>query len=391
MTVNHETLPCEIWLQIFFHLDTRTYSVSYSPFQPLPGVASEGHVCSAYSTVVLVCRNWRAWAVELLYRNIKLSDRSPLQEALDHRRGYGRWVRRAVVPYSTTATETCKPMPSTEILGLCPNLEVLVRPPYALYPMQTLRFEFDATCPSLASLKRLDWWNHMEAARSGGINSLTAVLAVAPNIEYLFIGATQFRFTMVPQHGLSGAPIKLPHLRTLRLNILNALLLHHIVYRWDLPALDNLVLDSPLVGAGNDVLWEVLGPRLDVVEFGRHVRFLLDQHLVPCLRGCPKLRELNYYLFAMAPPEMEPGESFPSVSSIKIQMSGTTFLDGEKEECAHFERHFDIFTGGIFPNLRRLLIFGMRQSVLKDARFIAMQKRLSDRGCILEFLDKSGF
>ncbi|KAJ7201343.1 hypothetical protein GGX14DRAFT_571460 [Mycena pura] len=321
---------------------------------PLPGVASEGHVCSAHSTVVLVCRNWRAWAVELLYRNIKLSDRSPQQEALDHRRGYGRWVRRAVVPYSTTATETCKPMPSTEIL---------------------------------ASLKRLDWWNHMEAARSGGINSLTAVLAVAPNIEYLFIGATQ----MVPQHGLSGAPIKLPHLRTLRLNILNALLLHRIVYRWDLPALDNLVLDSPLVGAGNDVLWEVLGPRLDVVEFGRHVRFLLDQHLVPCLRGCPKLRELNYYLFAMAPPEMEPGESFTSVSSIKIQMSGTTFLDGEKEECAHFERHFDTFTGGNFPNLRRLLIFGMRQSVLKDARFIAMQKRLSDRGCILEFLDKSGF
>ncbi|KAJ7664951.1 hypothetical protein B0H17DRAFT_1091308 [Mycena rosella] len=380
--LHHERLPTELWLEIFTHLDGRTsaYSTWHTPFQPTPCVASEGNVGSAYTSVVLVCRNWRAWAIGLLYRNIKLLDGIRLKDGIDVPREYGRWVRRAVVPYSTTVTETCRPMSSTEILGLCPNLEVIVRPPYGT-PLSSLRFDFDASCPSsLGSLKRLDWWHHWEASRSGGINSLTSVLGAAPNLEYLFVGGVPYG---PPFHGLIEH-IYLPNLRTLRLSINNAMLLRHIVQRWALPALNALVLDSPIVGV-MDMIWEALGPQLEFIEFGRHLRFFLHQVLTPCLQGCPSLREINYYVFMTAPPEMAPGAIYPSVTAVGINMTENAFLGDAQHEWEHLERHFDALTGEMFPNLRRFRVFTIMERMLTDERFSLVRQRLRDRGCIVEF------
>ncbi|KAJ6520372.1 hypothetical protein C8R45DRAFT_954932 [Mycena sanguinolenta] len=386
MSLHHETLPPELWLEIFAMLDDRTYRVSHEPFQPIPGIAAEDSVNSAYTAVVLVCRNWRAWATNLLYRNIKLSDSIWARNIAAHQ-GYGRWVQRAILPYTSTVTETPKPMPSTEILALYPNLEVLVRPLHRPSPFRSLRFDFDATCPSLLSLKRLDWWNHAEAARSGGINSLTTVLVAAPNLEYLFVGVVRPNFT--PFHGLGAARICLPRLRTLRLSMASALLLRHIVVRWSLPALDHLVVDSPLAAGGIEMIWEVLGPQLAVVEFGKHVRFLLENHLTACFRLCPSLREIDYYLFTTVPPEMDPEQTvYPSVTSIGIHLAEIPFLEEVQDEWEHMGRHFHAFGAGMFPNLRQLRIFGMPDRVLKDERFSSMLGPLNKRGCILEFADK---
>ncbi|KAF8129421.1 hypothetical protein K438DRAFT_1887611 [Mycena galopus ATCC 62051] len=388
LQLHHGSLPTELWLEIFARLENRTYTVSHVPFQPIPGIAGEGDVHSAYATVVLVCRNWRAWAINLLYRNVKLSENIIGTNNIDAQRKYGRWVQRAILPYTSTVTETSKPMPSTEILTLYPNLQVLVRPLHRPSPFRSLRFDFDATCPPLVSLKRLDWWNHAEAARSGGINSLTTVLAAAPNLEFLFVGVVRPNFT--PFHGLGAARICLPHLRTLRLSMASALLLRHIVVRWSLPALDHLVVDSPLAAGGMDMIWEVLGPQLAVVEFGKHVRFLLEYHLTACLRRCPSLREINYYLFTTVPPEMDLEEAvYPSVESIGIHMAEIPFLEDVQDEWEHMGRHFEALASGMFSNLRYLRIFGMPARVLKDERFSAMRQRLSDRGRILEFPDKS--
>ncbi|KAJ6601279.1 hypothetical protein DFH09DRAFT_1020616 [Mycena vulgaris] len=381
--LHHDSLPTELWLEIFTHLDGRSYTSSHAPFQPTPGVASEGGVGSAYSAVCAVCRDWRAWAIELMYRNIKISDGVRMNEGLDVPREYGRWVRRAVVPYSTTATETCKPLPSTEVLGLCPNLEVLVRPPHSHTSSRRLRFEFDATCPALVSLKRLEWWNNWEASRTGGINSITAVLLATPNLEYLFIGGVPY--STAPFYGLVPQ-IHLPSLRTLRLSINNAMLLQHIVHRWALPALNTMVLDSPIVGA-MDMIWETLGPQLEFVEFGRHIRFLLDPALTPCLQGCPSLREINYYVFLTAPPELAPGTDYPSVTSIGINMLGNAFLEETRAEWDHLAQHFDALAGSMFPNLRRLRLFAASEWLLADVRFKSMHQRMIDRGCMVEFLD----
>ncbi|KAJ6611474.1 hypothetical protein B0H10DRAFT_2223993 [Mycena sp. CBHHK59/15] len=351
MTFHHETLPTELWLEIFDHLDSRPYAISHAPFQPIPGVGSEGSVSSAYTSVVRVCRNWRAWAVGLLYRNVKLSEGVKIRQVIDRHQIYGRWVRRAIVPYSTTVTESCKPMPSTQILGLCPNLEVLVRPPYAPTPLRNLRFDFDATCLA-----------------DGGINSLTAVLSAAPNLEYLFIGGGISGFTP-GFHGLSSQT-DLPNLRTLRLNIANAMLLRHIMHRWALPALSNLVVDSPMAGIGMGMIWEALGRQLRVVD-------------------CPALEEINYYVFITTPPDIVPDVVYPSVTTIGIHASENHFLGNAEDGWVHLERHFAVFASGIFPKLQRLRLFGTLEwpSILADSRFSAMHQRLKDQGCRLELPD----
>ncbi|KAJ7110354.1 hypothetical protein C8R43DRAFT_1042363 [Mycena crocata] len=387
--LHHDALPTELWLEIFDHLDGRAYVVSHAPFQPLPGLASDVH--STFTAVVLVCRNWRAWAIALLYRNVKLSESIRFPEVIDVHRRYGQWVRRAVVPYSTTVTETCKPMPCTEVLRLCPNLEVLVRPLYATSLVRNLRFDFDATCPPLLSLKRLDWFNYREASRSGGINSLTEVLSAAPNLEYLFIGEPR-RGDFTPFHGLAGS-IYLPSLRTLRLHISNVLLLRHITHRWAMPELENLVVDAPpIVGVNSmesmSMIWEALGPQLRVVEFGKHLRFLLDQTLTPCLEGCPALHELNYYIFITSPPIMDdPRAVYESITSIGVHLSETPFLGDTQEEWVQLEQHFNAFAGDMFPNLRHLRLFGMQEWMFVDKRFTSLYQQVGDTGCTIEFPD----
>ncbi|KAJ7157143.1 hypothetical protein C8R46DRAFT_909197 [Mycena filopes] len=382
-TLDHQRLPTELWLEVFTHLDERSYTVSHAPFQLVHGVASEAEMGTAYASVVLVCRNWRVWAIGLLYRNIKIlrPDRF-----LDVHREYKHWIQRAILPYSSTVMESPRSSStqSTEILSLCPNLQMLVRPPHQPDPFQSLRFDFDTTCPPLLSLRRLDWWNFPEASRSGGINSLLAVLTAAPNLEYLFIGIVRAQFAD-PFYTVGAAQIDLPRLRTLRLSTATALLVRHIVTRWTLPALENLVLDTPIVGLGEDMMWDSLGPQLKVVEFGKHLRFLLNENLASCLRGCPSLRELDYYVFTTSLPEGA-WDEHPSVTSIGIHLAEIPFLGAVRDEWEHLERHFEIFAGGMFPNLRQLRIYGPPEDILTDERFSALLQPLRDRACIVEIV-----
>ncbi|KAF7302947.1 hypothetical protein MKEN_01257200 [Mycena kentingensis (nom. inval.)] len=374
----HHVLPTELWLEVFSHLDARSYAISHAPFQPVPGIAAEGKICRDYLSLILVCRQWRAWAMELLYRNFKLSDANPSEPKLPLE--YGPWVRRAVVPYTSTPTETFKPMPSTEILGRCSNLEVLVRPPLARSLFGGPRFEFDATCPSLSKLRRLDWWYHAEASRSGGINSLAAVLALAPNIEYLFVGGATNSFA-VAFYRLDNNPIYLPRLRTLRINIANAVLLRHIMYHWAVPVLENLVLDVPFA---TDLLWEALGPRLTGVEFGKHVQFLAEDHLGACLRGCPAVRELNYHILITAPPVLNADvDVFPALESLGVHLTDVPRLEDEAEEWASLARHFDAFCTDAFPNLRTLKLFGLTKGMAAHPRFVEIKKRVQAKGCMV--------
>ncbi|KAJ7292748.1 hypothetical protein C8J57DRAFT_1490236 [Mycena rebaudengoi] len=376
-TLHHESLPVELWLEIFTQLGL-PYTLSHAPFQPVPG-ASELSV-NPYTTIVLVCKNWRAWASELLYRNVRISNVDlKLPEGMGGYRTYGQWVRRVVVPYSTTVTERCnKPMVSNEILDRCPNLEVLVRPHQAPnYSLpRSLRFDFDASCPAVASLAQEI--RVVEPPRG----------FKAPNIEYLFIGSRISGFTP-----FYDAAIHLPNLRTLRLCIASPTLLRQIIYRWSFPNVENMILDSPIPGSGMEMIWESVGAKLRAVEFGNHSRFLFNQTLTPCLRACTSLQEINYYVFATLPPETGPSQEFshPSVTSVGLHVSEyqEIFVEAEATRRRHLESHLNVFMGNTFPNLERLRLFGTNEwrTILSAPHFVPIQQHLKDRGCLVEFPD----
>ncbi|KAJ7757510.1 hypothetical protein B0H16DRAFT_1885535, partial [Mycena metata] len=356
----HATLPPELWLEIFAYLDERSYTTStlYTPFQPLPGVGSEVDVKSAYTIIVLVCRNWHDWAISLLYRNLKISDSDVLWT--HNHPEYGQWVQRAILPYSSTMSDSQTRL-STEVLDLCPNIEVLIRPQHP-----SLSNQFDALCPQLSSLKRLEWWN------GGSFDSFLSALSAAPNLEYLFLGAQKFQpIDSIPDH---TPEIHLPSLHTLRLRIglsRASRSIAHAIAKWSLPALDTLVVDGQM---GLDEVWMSHGSRLRVLELGKDTSWL---------HGCLALHEFNYNL--PISPLIRPGDlAYSSVTTIGCHVASP--LPG------YLERSF-LPLRSWFPNLQRLRIYGPLAGMLADGqfRFPAKLQRVSNRGLyIVEIIDKNG-
>ncbi|KAJ7044981.1 hypothetical protein C8F04DRAFT_1026238 [Mycena alexandri] len=385
--LNHETLPTELWLEIFAHLGECPYTTSYTPFQPLLG----GDVKSAYTSVVLVCRNWHAWAIGLLWCNFKFPDTASTQaddSLMDIQRKYGKWVQRVVLPYSSTVTESYKPILSTNMLELYPNLQILIRPPHRQSPFQTLRYDFDTTCPPLFSLRRLDWWHYSDASRTGGINSLMDVLSAAPNLEYLFVGVEHWQPTYFPHPPLLH--IHLTSLRTLRLSVRRqwVRVMDHIL-KLSLPALETLIIDAAVADERMTVMWETFGSQFRVVEFGKGVRFGSGLTCLQTLQTCPSLRELNYYLFKTPLPETGPDIVYPSLTSIGFHVGDISPAEWELVEWEFLEQHFNVLVGGMLPDLRHLRVFGAGEQVFAHIRFRALHERLTAQGYVLEVVTHS--
>lgn len=261
----------------------------------------------------------------------------------------------------------------------CTRLEVLVRPRCLL--TEALQFDYEVDCVPLSSLRRLEWWHHTEAERSGGINSLGVVLQHAPNIEYLFIGGfvgfTQFTY------------VCLPSLRTLRLHVVNGLLLHQIVSKWILPSMTHVVLDSPLVEQGLQSVWDRFGEQLEVVEFGKHLRFLMSDHLTTCLRGCPALQEIGYYVFFTKVPETT--EEHASIRAVRLHSAVNNFLYTAEEIWAMLDGHFRFFNQ--LTSLCRVTLYGEWRGILGQRRFQDIVRRMCERQChvVLELGDGTRF
>lgn len=274
-----------------------------------------------------------------------------------------------VLPYPSTVTRSYNAVqPSIEILRCCSNLETLVRPPLSVY--EDLYFHFDAEHLPLLSLRRLDWWLLNEAERSGGINSLGSVLRSAPNIQYLSIGGVvpYSRIRMDPV----SEPICLSELRTLRLHTGHGLFLRQIQC-WGLPALSRIILDSPVIGGSLEGIWQAFGSQLQVMEFGRHVRFLLADVLSACLLACPNLTEINYYLFFTAPPEIR--HPHESINTVGLHAAANMLFQNDGEVCSHLEQHLEILKNSL-PALRRVVLYGEWEGISSHPRFDHMLQSL---------------
>ncbi|EGN94080.1 hypothetical protein SERLA73DRAFT_188648, partial [Serpula lacrymans var. lacrymans S7.3] len=296
-------LPPEIWLHIFrwatSPLTSGSFALTYEPFQ----IGSEDVLKATLQVryaIVRVCWLWRALAMDLLYEDVRV--RHGMQALVSALRGdeylaegNGRWVRRLELPYAHTNTATSdSSVTALNILKHCPSLEVLTRP-FPSESADNMRFEFSAGHVVLTSLKRLEWWHHNGATRSGGINSLYDVLKNAPNLQYLAVGGS-----VLPRF-ISVAPLCLTALSTLRLRKMNHLFIRQLC-RWDLPSLEHVIVDVPETwNRALEGFWETFGDRLRTVELGQSVAFCVSDQVTLVLQGCPRLKELNYYVFFTSP------------------------------------------------------------------------------------------
>ncbi|CAA7268026.1 unnamed protein product [Cyclocybe aegerita] len=378
--LNHQDLPPEIWLDIF---DWATFNPNIitnasTPFTPIPDSTRDPNL-QVRAALASVCRTWRKWAAQSLYQDVKIRrDAHALKQALERYQhaaaSYGQLVRRVVLPYQSTVTGPSRTLESVEILKLCPHLHTLQRPQHSL--ADPLSFDYEAECPPFPSLRRLDWWHHNEADRTGGINALGVVLRNAPHLRYLFVGGVISHTCMEPGR------VSLPDLETVRLQVRSGMLLRQMVSQWFLPSLKHIILDSPVVRDGSQAIWETFGEQLETMEFGKHVRFLISDFLTPCLTSCPNLKELNYYIFFTSPPESDIVHSKLTTVGLHAHVNALLVEGGSAWNLV--EHHFEILTSPNLPALRRIVLYGDWRAVLLHSRFVTIKEMVKTSNRILE-------
>lgn len=282
-----------------------------------------------------------------------------------------------MLPYDSTVTDHGAQLSgSIEILKLCRDLEVLIRPRTYQYAMRTLTFDFDAETMTFPSLKRLEWWHNNEAERSGGINSLAAVLDNAPNLEYLFIGgAVGMHSTM-----LKSDILDLPRLKTLRLFSVSGILLHQICSRMSFPALSHVVIDSVVNQGDMQHFWQTRASEIKTVEFGKHMRFMMGDEVTQCLELSPNVQDVNYYLFFTSPPRFTGVHH--SVYTIGLNTAINMALT-EEATWEHIEKHFSFFLGPSLPSLRHVKLYGDWAKFVNEERFLPYRNGLFNRRCTI--------
>ncbi|KAF8625196.1 hypothetical protein AX15_005501 [Amanita polypyramis BW_CC] len=383
-------LPIEIWLEIFQwatgSLDFCTLS-HYAPFQTLSaaGDKRDGGILKIKRNLSLVCRQWKELTAELLYKDIRIVRgvedlKTALQTLTSDGNTYGCWVQRVTLPFSSTITgphESSTTATSIHILKLCSKIRILVRPQYLVHNLQ---FQSEAQIVSFPSLERLEWWHNNDAERSGGINSLTVVLSMAPNLTYLFIGGLAGHARITPRL------VSLPQLTILRLRIVDGLLLHQIMHNWTLPSLEHIILDTPGLSAQNlSMIWDSLGPQLRTVEFGKHHRFLLNGPILPCLQGCPRLEEINYFaLFTMS---ARLTESHYTLRRVGLHADVNSSLTEPGSAWSLLEHHFNVLLSHQLPLLQRIVLYGDWRGAVAHPRFEPILRRSYLRGRLIAYPD----
>ncbi|KAH9065570.1 hypothetical protein EDB87DRAFT_1679284 [Lactarius vividus] len=268
------SLPAELWLHVFRFATSTPTSLSshYEPFQSChdSAVISDAALADKRS-ISLVCKQWRNLARSMLYEDIRVGHGIPaLHAALDTPDSDGHrppryHVRRAVLPYASTATPTKHAPPALALLALLPHLEVLVRPPTRALYARSGAFDFPSDGPALPALRRLEWAFDRtgDAARTGGINALDDVVRAAPVLRELVLAGP------------------MPH---------TALRQHQPISYWALPALEALVLRGPACAQALEPLVEVFARQVRLLELGPGVSPLEAGKIVAAF---PALEELN--------------------------------------------------------------------------------------------------
>ncbi|PPQ97981.1 hypothetical protein CVT26_003130 [Gymnopilus dilepis] len=327
-------LPAEIRLSIFRlatlkisqHEDTLP---SYRPFAVVPlrardWSASAQHALDMKSALVLVCKEWKAIATELLYECVRVQHGTrALVAALEGSAGAplddgncnARWVRRVEISEQVLDFDPFNPVEVVRVLERCPFVETIVRP--CMFErggvgLGAVKLGTGETFPTLKSVRRIDWWtpNVIYGGWPGSAHPkpdfLSQLLAHAPNVEYVALAVPRRwerydtwgrrRALFVPQAQGQGSgvdPKAYEKIHTLRLEgeVEASLMLAGGASEVGfLPNLRRLVVDASGLSRRSQVL-EQYGRNIHSVELLN----VLDERVLGTkllLRACPNLREL---------------------------------------------------------------------------------------------------
>ncbi|KAJ7503728.1 hypothetical protein B0H11DRAFT_1984089 [Mycena galericulata] len=414
-------LPPEIWRVILRYATTSqtSYDIDYQPFQPLQELQETScslqcesrrlHTCVS---LVRVSRRFRALAVEFLYEDIRICDAQDLDSLLlglmrsaneDDSNDYGSYVRRLEIPRRRTnvilQSERCAfpthPIPVdldaprlVDLLRLCPNLEVLVRPCLRLDPVNITFWAslIGTVCTSyLPRLLRLEWHESELDSRFYGTNHierLRELVSQAPNLRYLFLSSDR-------RNSLVDLPFPLS-LRTIRLNPSyfhppsprHSKLSPAARNPSSIPNFHNLVLHTMLPSTLLDFL-SATGRSLRVLElaFSPQIQFSSNQ-MQRILGRCPHLEELVYSLGA---PEISPLVEFQCPSLIRVRLK----LDPEEWNPSMTVRRnqLAILEGRSFPGLKEIILHDSTRWFVRRDTGKDFLRRMVGRECVVKYED----
>ena len=186
-------------------------------------------------TIVLVSKEWKRIATEMLYECIRIEHGTEsLVGALEKKADpslefdHGQWVRRIEISPHIKDFDPFNPLILCRILECCPAVETIVRSAALSscgVKLLAPRLPPNSSFPSLTSVKRIDWWIPGRTTRRLQIDAspnhisgfLKDLLLHSPNLRYLTLSG--FHYHQWDSH--QDAPLSLSHplplLTTLRI------------------------------------------------------------------------------------------------------------------------------------------------------------------------------
>ena len=96
------------------------------------------------------------------------------------------------------------------------------------------------------------------------------------------------------------------------------------------------------------------------------------------LTGCPNLEEINYYvLFASLP--LRPHQPHTSLKTVRLHLANNEMISSSRGLAIIVETHLNAWCDPVYPNLRRVLLYGTVD--LEDGPIRETVQRLRERGC----------
>ncbi|KAJ7169373.1 hypothetical protein C8R43DRAFT_1231888 [Mycena crocata] len=419
MSISILVPPTELWRVIlrFATISEMPYDVHYLPFQPVQKLTETSDLLQQESRRLQTCcslmrvsHRFRALTAEYMYQDVRIFDTQGLESLFagltrsareDGPHDLGKHIRRLELPRRrTTFTLQSQSLPFpthpipcdhnairlADILRLCPNLEILVRPCLRL-DAQNITFwaslvgkPFEVSMPHLM---RLEWHESELDSRFYGTthtDRLRELVACSPNLRYLFLSSDR-------QNSLTDLSLPLS-LHTLRLNRSHfhshntQKLVARPRHYCSVPNFHNLVLHTMLPSALLDFLAGA-GQQLRVLELAFAPQMVFSSGQMQRLLGrCPRLEELVYYVGA---PEISPLTAFqcPTIKRVRLKVNPEEWSPNRPV----LRGQIDVLEGKSFPELQEIILHDPTHWFARRESGKDLIRRMLKRGCAVRYED----